>query len=62
MDYSILKSRMFWTAVITFVVVGGNAIVPMLPPNVEAVVTGLLLLLATYFHINPSQTYNPPQA
>lgn len=44
-----------------FVVGGGNAIVPVLPTSLQAVVLGALGILATYFHVNPSQTYNTPQ-
>lgn len=62
MDYSIFKSRTFWTLVATIVVVDGNMLLPVLPTSVEGVAVVLLGLLATYFHVNPSQTYNPPQA
>lgn len=50
-------SRTFWTVVAMFVVGGLNAITPVLPPNVQAVVVALLGVLATYFHVNPSQNY-----
>ncbi len=53
-----LKSRTFWTIVVMFVVGGGNAIVPVMPADFQAVVMFALSGLATYFHVNPSQNYN----
>jgi hypothetical protein len=50
MNYSLLRSRTFWTVVAMFVVGGGNAIVPILPPAFQALVEGLLGILAAYFH------------
>ena len=61
MNYSILKSRTFWTIVATIVVVDGNIILPLLPASIEGIVVLVLGGIATYFHVNPSQTYNPPQ-
>ena len=61
MNYSIFKSRTVWSVIGIFVVVGGNAIVPMLPPAVQAIVTAILGFMAIYFKINPSQQYNPVQ-
>ncbi len=60
MNFSILKSRTFWTVVAMFVVGGGNAIVPVLPVGIQALALLILGGMATYFHINPSQTYNAP--
>lgn len=62
MNYSIFKSRGFWSVVGMFVVGGLNAIVPVLPAAVSTVVTGILGFAAIYFHFNPSQAYNTPQA
>ncbi len=58
MDYSLLKSRTFWTLVAIFVIGGGNALVPVLPPAVQALAVAFLGALAAYFHVNPSQQYN----
>lgn len=58
MNWTYLKSRTFWTLVAIFVVNGGNAIAPMLPPNVQIITNLVLLALANYFHTNPSQQYN----
>ncbi len=55
---NIFKSRTFWTIVAMFVVGGGNAVVPVLPANIQAVAMFALGALATYFHVNPSQNYN----
>jgi hypothetical protein len=61
MFYSIFKSRTFWTLVAVFIVNGGQAIAPMLSPDVQIAVNGFLLMLATYLHVNPSQQYNTEQ-
>ena len=57
MNYSIFKSRTFWTLVATIVVVDGNLLLPVLPSPVEGIAVVLLGFLATYFHVNPSQNY-----
>jgi hypothetical protein len=61
MNYSILKSRTFWTVVAMFIVGGVNAIAHVLPADLQTVVMGALSLATMYFHINPSQSYNAPQ-
>lgn len=58
MDYSILKSRTFWTIVAMFLIGGVNAIVQVLPPDIQAAAVAILGIAATYFHVNPSQQYN----
>ncbi len=57
MNYSILKSRTFWTVVAMFVVGGVNGVLPVLPAPVQTLAEGLLGVLAVYFHVNPSQNY-----
>ncbi len=37
-----------------------NALVPILPA-VQIGAMALMALLAAYFHVNPSRTYNEPQ-
>ncbi len=62
MNYSIFKSRTFWTAVLLgaynlgTLYMGMFANVTWLP----LVVNGLGMVLVTYFHVNPSQQYNQP--
>lgn len=51
------KSRMFWTVVAMFLVGGTAAINSVLPDSFKPVVELGLGLLATYFHLNPSQAY-----
>lgn len=58
MNPSILKSRTFWTIVAMFIIGGVNAIVPVLPADVQTIAMAVLGIAATYFHINPSQNYN----
>jgi uncharacterized membrane protein len=62
MNYSILASRTFWMIVLMFITGGINAVTQFIPAGLQVVVMGLLSVAATYFHVNPSQTYNPPQA
>lgn len=62
MNYSIFGSRTFWTIAVMFIVGGGNAIDPVLPTLIQVPLLAVLGVLATYFHVNPSQTYNPPSA
>lgn len=57
MNYSIFASRTFWTVVAMFVIGGLNAIVPVIPADLQAVAMAALGILATYFHVNPSQSY-----
>jgi hypothetical protein len=51
-----LKSRTFWTVAVMVVL----NVLPHLPFNGETrdLITGVLGLLAAYFHVNPSQNYN----
>jgi len=58
-NYSLFKSRTFYTILAMFVVAGANAVLPVLPPAVSTVVSAILGIMAVYFHVNPSQTYNP---
>jgi len=60
MDYQLFRSRTFWLIVANFIVVGGNAIVPMVSPTTQIVLNAILAGLAMYTHVNPSQTYNSP--
>jgi hypothetical protein len=52
----------FWTIVAMFVIGGLNAIMQVIPPALQTVVMGILSIGAVYFHVNPSQTYNPPSS
>lgn len=58
MNFNIFLSRTFWTVVAMFVIGGLNAIISILPPDVQAAAMGILSALAVYFHVNPSQRYN----
>jgi hypothetical protein len=52
------RSRTFWTVVVMVLV----NIIPGLPIDqpTKDLITTVLGLVATYFHVNPSQNYNPP--
>lgn len=52
------RSKTFWTLVVLFVINGVTAIHSSIPANLVPVVDGVLAILATYFHVNPSQNYN----
>jgi regulator of PEP synthase PpsR (kinase-PPPase family) len=52
-----LKSKTFWTIVIAIVVNTINANQQFIPMNVLDIVNPILGLMATYFHVNPSQNY-----
>lgn len=51
MNYSLLRSKTFWTLVVTCVVAVGNILIPVIPMGYQAVATTLLLMLASYFHL-----------
>ncbi len=53
----IAKSRTFWTVVAMFIIGGTNGVMGLIPTGSVIYVQGALSLLATYFHVNPSQTY-----
>lgn len=53
-----LKSRTFWTIVVAVVVNSINANLKFMGPHTVEVVNTVLGLLATIYHVNPSQTYN----
>jgi hypothetical protein len=59
--YSLLKSRTVWTVVAMFVIGGLNAIIPVIPADLQTGLMAVLGIAAAYFHVNPSQTYNTPQ-
>ena len=57
----LFNSRTFWTLLVGFVF---NAIVPALnlSPELRDTVNGIIVIVAGYFHVNPSQNYTqPPQ-
>ncbi len=56
MNYSLLRSRTFWTIVAMFVIGGGNAIVPVLPESIQVVGMFALSALASYFHLSTGQS------
>lgn len=51
MNYSLLRSRTFWTLVATAVVSVGNIFLPVIPVEYQAVLTMLLLGVASVFHL-----------
>lgn len=57
-NFSTFSSRTFWTILAMVVVGGGNAIIPILPPAFQTAALAILGVIATYYHVNPSQVYN----
>ena len=53
-----LKSRTFWTLVVLFIINGINGIHNQIPPALLTIVDVAMTMLATYFHVNPSQSYS----
>lgn len=51
MDYSLLKSRTFWTVVVMFVVNGYASISGQVPGNIDMIINLVLTTLASYFHL-----------
>lgn len=62
MSFSIFKSKTFWTLALMFVMNGYAAVSGQIPAGVDVIVNLALSTAATYFHVNPSQAYNPPLA
>jgi succinate-acetate transporter protein len=56
----LLKSRTFWSLVVAFVLLVINSFTSTLNAATMNTVVGLILMLAAYFKLNPSQFY--PQA
>lgn len=52
-----LKSRTFWTLVVTWLILHGPILSQLLPQEWKPIIDGALLILATLFHVNPSQDY-----
>lgn len=53
----IASSRTFWTIIAMFLIGGVHAVTQFIPADLMIYVEGALGILATYFHINPSQKY-----
>lgn len=51
MDYSLLRSKTFWTIVVMALVGAGNAILPVLPVEYSSSLVVILGILASYFHL-----------
>lgn len=52
-----LTSKTVWTLVALFVIGGVQNIEPFMPAQVATMVDGVLVSLAVYFKVNPSQLY-----
>lgn len=54
--YNLIRSRTFWTIVVMAVVGAGNAIVPVVPADYQAIVLLILSALASYFHLETGRS------
>jgi len=50
MNYSLLKSRTFWTLVIGFLYQVWQLAMPSVPPAATGVIDAVFMMLASYFH------------
>lgn len=51
MNYSLLRSKTFWTVTAMVLVGAGNAVLPVVPMQYQAVLVLILGSLASYFHL-----------
>lgn len=58
----VLTSRTFWTIAIMLAFNLITYIHPFVSDSIFGLVNGALTLIATYFHVNPSQNYSAPAA
>jgi hypothetical protein len=62
MNYSIFSSRTFWTAACLTIYNVSAALGTIYPTAWLLTIVNILgFILINYFHVNPSQQYNPPQ-
>jgi hypothetical protein len=62
MNYSLLKSRTFWTLVASFAYNVWQLFAPSVNPDVSAVINAAFLMLGSYFHLSGIQTASQPQS
>ena len=56
MNYSLFRSRTFYTIIVMFLVGGFQGIAPVMPSGLETVIMGALGLIAAYFHLKTAQS------
>ncbi len=56
MNYSLLRSKTFWTIVLMALIGAGNAIVPVIPPDYAGVLETILAVLASIFHLQTGRS------
>ena len=52
MNYSLLRSRTFWTIVAMFIIGGINSVKPVIPLDIVPYIEFALGALASYFHLD----------
>lgn len=55
MNYSLFRSKTFYTIVAMAIVGAGNALIPVIPAAYASVIQILLGALASYFHLGTAQ-------
>lgn len=56
MNYSLLRSKTFWTIVAMFFVGGINAITQVIPADLQAPIMAILAILASVFHLQTGKS------
>jgi len=56
MNYSLLRSRTFWTFVLMFIIGGVNAIAQVIPAGLDTAIMLGLTGLGSYFHLQTAVT------
>lgn len=55
-NYSLVRSKTFWTVVLMAVVGAGNAILPVIPTQYSAILVIILGGIASAFHLQTGQS------
>lgn len=56
MNYSIFRSRTFWMILGMAALGAGNALVPVIPADFQALAMAILATAATVFHLDTAKT------
>lgn len=56
-NYVFWRSRTFWALVAMAIIGGGNALVPVIPPEYAGVLTLILGFIANYFHLQTAAKF-----
>lgn len=57
MNYSLFRSKTFYTIIAMAVVGAGNAVMPVVSPTVAAILEVILTILASQFHLSTATKF-----